>query len=203
MKPTNTHRHPWRTFSVLGAAALLILTSAGCLPRPTPAPLPTLRPTSTPVPSVTQAPTNTPAPRLPTPTPTPAYLITTVDLGETIELGDLVLTLAPIPPISEAFTPAEGRRFVLLDLTIQNVGERVAGINAGRDLVLKDDTQQIYRINPAAVAATGGATPDVDLAPGEIIRAQIGFDVPLSARNLVLSFAADRFDAGRIFIRLP
>ncbi len=158
----------------------------------------------------------------PLPTATPSYLITTVTVGETIELGDLLLTVTripgasdtPTPPVEEA--PAEGdaaaevpaateptRQLVLLDLIIQNTGERVVGINSTRELILKDNTDQVYRISSAALAAIGGTTPDVDLAPGETIRAQAGFDVPAGASGLVLSFSADKFNAGRIFVRLP
>jgi hypothetical protein len=228
MKPTNTHRQRWQAISVLSAALLLLVASAGCLPRRTPAPLPTLPPTSTPAPTSTPTATWTPVP-LPTPGPlptaTPSYLITTVTAGETIEVGDLVLTVTRIPwseiapappaeagepdPAAEAGdaaptpTPEPRRQLVLLELTIQNAGERVVGINSARELILKDSTDQVYRISAAALAAIGGTTPDVDLAPGETIRAQLGFDVPVEASDLTLSFAADRFNAGRIFVRLP
>jgi hypothetical protein len=148
----------------------------------------------------------------PVPTATPSYLITTATAGETVEVGDLVLTVTRIPWAPNTPDPESGdagpapesaRQLVLLDLTIQNTGERVAGINSVRDLILKDSTEQVYKISAAALAAIGGTTPDVDLAPGETIRAQLGFDVPAQASDLTLSFAADRFDAGRIFIRLP
>ncbi len=188
---------------MLGAAVLLLFVSAGCLPRSTPAPLPTLRPTPTPMPSATPAPTNTPAPRPPTPTPTPSYLITTVDIDETIEVGNLLMTVTEISPVNNAPEPAPGRRFILLDLTIENTGDLLVGINSLRELVLKDSSNQIYRISSAAMAATGGTTPDVDVAPGETVRAQVGFEVPTNARNLELTFVADRFEAGKIFIRLP
>jgi hypothetical protein len=150
------------------------------------------------------------------PTATPSYLITTVTAGETIEVGDLVLSVtiipqagnapAPEPETGEADpdpTPEPRRQLVLLDLVITNTGDRVVGINSVRELVLKDSSDQIYRISAAALATIGGTTPDVDLAPGETIRAQLGFDVPVEASDLTLSFAADKFGAGRIFIRLP
>lgn len=222
MKPT-THRQQRQALSVLGAAVLLLVSAAGCPARSTPAPLPTLPPTSTPAPTATPTATWTPVPFPtpgPVPTATPSYLITTVTAGETVEIGDLVLTVTRIPWAANTPTPpAEGdaeavaqgadapaepaRQLVLLDLTIQNVGEHVVGINSARELVLKDSTDQVYRISAAALAIIGGTTPDVDLAPGETIRAQLGFDVPVTASDLMLSFAADKFNAGRIFIRLP
>ncbi|MFZ2360468.1 MAG: DUF4352 domain-containing protein [Anaerolineae bacterium] len=217
MKPTNTHRQRRQAFSVLGAAVLLLFSATACPSRSTPVPLPTLPPTSTPAPTATPTATWTPIPFPtpgPVPTATPSYLITTVSAGETVEIGDLVLTVTRIPWAPNTPTPpAEGdaqataaeptRQLVLLDLTIQNAGDLVVGINSARELVLKDNTDQVYRISPAALATIGGTTPDVDLAPGETIRAQLGFDVPVSASDLMLSFAADKFNAGRIFVRLP
>lgn len=228
MTSNHSQRQRWQVPCVLAAAVLLLVASAGCLPRRTPAPLPTLPPTSTPAPTSTPTATWTPVP-LPTagplPTATPSYLITTVTAGETIEIGDLALTVTripwapatPTPPAEESrvdgdaeavqeepsAAPEPVRQLVLLDLTIQNVGQRVVGINSAREIVLKDGTDQVYRINAAALAAIGGTTPDVDLAPGETIRAQVGFDVPANASDLMLSFSADRFNAGRIFVQLP
>ncbi len=196
----------WSALGVMGAALLLLFSSAACLPRRTPVPLPTLPPTSTPAPSPTPTATWTPAPRpteTPTATPTPPYPITTVNMGETITLADLVMTVNEITGAAAEPNPETGRRFVLLDLTIQNSGERVVGISSARDLILKDGVDQIYRISSAAVAAIQGTTPDVDIAPGETIRAQAGFDVPAEASGLILSFSADKFGAGRVFIQLP
>jgi len=215
MEPTNTHRQRRQAFSVLGAALLLLFSATACPSRSTPVPLPTLPPTSTPAPTATPTATWTPIPFPtpgPVPTATPSYLITTVTAGETIEVGDLVLTVTRIPWAAITPNPETGdagpapqpaRQLVLLDLTIQNAGEHVVGINSARELVLKDSTDQVYRISAAALATIGGTTPDVDLAPGETIRAQLGFDVPVSASDLTLSFAADKFNAGRIFVRLP
>jgi hypothetical protein len=189
---------------LVALAAALVLAGASCFSAATPAPLPALRPTNTPASTATPTPTRTPAPLptlTPTPTSTPPYQITTLAAGETLALGDLVLTVAPIAGAAPA--AQQGRQLVLLSLAIQNVGEQLVSINAARDLVLKDGADQFYKISAAAVAAIRGTTPDVDLTPGETVRAQIGFDVPAEARDLVLSFAADRFRAGRIFVRLP
>lgn len=202
------HVRRWRRLCMLCLAVIFVLAS--CVSRPTPVPRPALRPTDTPAPTATPTPTQTqellPLPTLtPTPTPTPSYLITTIAAGETVALGDLVLTVGraltstlDAPPAAE-----EGRQVVLLDVAIQNTGDRVVSIDSARELVLKDSADQIYKISPAAVAAVGGTTLDVDLAPGEAVRARIGFDVPVETGELTLSFAADKFNAGRILVRVP
>jgi hypothetical protein len=198
----------WRRYFVLCLAVIFVLAAASCVPRRTPAPRPELRPTDTPAPTMTPTPTRTPEPLptlTPTPTATPPYLITTITAGETVELGDLVLAVTRVltPTLDAPPAAEEGRQLVLLDVAIQNAGDRVVSINSARELVLKDSADQVYKISPAAVAAVGGTTLDVDLAPGETVRARIGFDVPADAGDLMLSFGADKFRAGRIFVRLP
>jgi len=196
----------WQLLSGLGAALILVLASGACFSTPTPVPIPTLLPTPTLEPTATPVPTRTATPRptaTATPTATPSYLITSAAVDETVTVGDLVLTVTQIASSTvDAPGPEVGRQFVLLELTIQNTGDHVIGINPTRDLIMKDGSDQIYKISSAAMAATGGTTPDVDLAPGETIRAQIGFSVPLEAGGLQLAFGADRFRAGKIFIRL-
>lgn len=199
MKTTQPHRTV-----LLGIAALFLLTSAACFSAPTPAALPALQLTQIPTSTPTFTPTRA-AIRLPisTPTSTPSYLVTTIATGETLTLGDLELTISPISTDEATSAAQPGRQLVLLDLVIQNTGEQLVSINAPHDFILKDSTDRVYRINTAAVATIRGTIPDVDLTPGEVVRAQLGFDLPANAGDLTLSFAADKFRAGRIFIRLP
>ena len=186
--------HRRRQFAVLCLAGLLVLASASCLAAPTPAPRPALRTISTLAPAAAPSPSHTPEPlpaRPARPTPTPSYRITTASVDETIAVAGLVMTVARIA----APGPELERQRVVLDLAIQNVGEDTVSIDSARELVLKDSTNQIYRISPAVLAAIGGAPPDVDLAPGETIRAQTAFDAPITATGLMLSFAADSTSA--------
>ena len=198
--------HRRRRLFAQGIAAVWVFAGASCFATPTPAPRPPLRLLGTPAPAATALPTRSPEPlpALPrTPTPVPSYPITTTAVGETIAVGDLVMTVIPLPAPDTALDPETGRRLVLLDLTIRNVGKRLVGINAARELVLKDNKDQVYQISPEAVAAIRGTIPDVDVAPGETIRAQVGFEVPIDSSGLVLTFGADKFQAGKIFVQLP
>lgn len=199
-----------RPLFVLCLTVIFAMATASCVSTPTPVPLPTLRPTDTPAPTPTVMPTSTQTPKpLPTLTATPttaaAYLITSMAEGETLSLGNLVLTVSRVltstletPPVAE-----EGRQLVVLDVTMQNTGTSVVSIDSGRELVLKDNTNQVYKINAAAVTAVGGTTLDLDLAPGETVQGRIGFDVPAKAAELTLAVSADKFGAGRILVRLP
>lgn len=196
----------------LGITVAFLLTNAGCFSTPTPAALPTLQLTSTPT-AVAATPTTTPTHSssvlLPTPTLTPIptlepiYQSTTITAGETFALGDLVLTVTLVPTTTVIPTAQPGRQLVFLDMVIQNTGEQLVSINADEDFILKDNTNRFYRIDTAAVTAIRGTVPNINLMPGETIRAQLGFNVPANVNGLTLSFAADKFKAGRIFVGLP
>lgn len=173
-------------------------------PAPTLQPLATRTltptPTATPIPSPTWTPAPPPEPTA-TPTPFPA------SAGEFLQAGDLAMSvvLRPTPelaPESEnGSTP--GRRFVLVDVIMPNTGDKLVASNSAREFILKDSADQIYKISARAVAAAGDVTPDINLAPGETIEAQAGFEVPQDVSGLVLTFLADQFSAGKIVFRLP
>ncbi len=185
-------------------AVLAVIASTACSSKSPSAQLPKLRPSPTPAATATPMPTGTRVIRsTPALAASSSYPITTVNLDETVTVGDLVLNVAEIPATAVSSAPQPGRQWVLLTLMMQNIGEQLVSINTARDLMLKDSANRFYKIALPAVAAIRGTAPDVDLAPGETVRAQLGFDVPAEARELVLSFAADKFKAGRIFITLP
>ncbi len=201
--PTGDGRLPLWVWFIVGAVAFLMLAfmaSTYFSTPPAPPPTPVI-PTATPRPTPTVAPTWTPLPTVAL--EDRQMRITTAALGEKIEAGYLILTAKAIAPRSSDAQPAPGSRWVLLDLTIENTGGAVVAINSAREFILKDDTNQIYKISPAAVAVAGGTTPDVDLGPYETIRAQVGFEAPTGAQGLMLNFAADKFKAGRILIAVP
>ena len=56
--------------------------------------------------------------------------------------------------------------------------------------MLKDRTDQIYKVSAKATTAARGTLPDMTLAPGEQIVAQVGYEVPVTATGLVFTFAS-------------
>lgn len=196
-----TGRRTMRAALLLGVMLVTAALLAGCGDDFAPMPTPTRAPTRTPTMIPTRPPTATPAPK---PTATP-YPLLEGNVGQPVEAGKLILVVnSVISPTVDAKTgPAAGNRFVVLDLAIQNTGDTAVPITVSREMVLKDSTDQIYKVSARAVAAVRGATPDVNLAPGERIVAQVGYEVPLSATGLVFTFSADRFGTGKVFVQLP
>ncbi len=126
-------------------------------------------------------------------------------VGDIIEIGDLTITVNEVtnPPGDSFNKPDEGKVFVVVDVTIQNRGSEAASISSLLQMSLKDDTGQVYDLDLMASAASGGTAPDGEIAPGETIRGQVGFQVPEDATGLVFVFDADVWGFGKVFVTLP
>jgi len=95
-----------------------------------------------------------------------------------------------------------GNMFVAVDLTLENRGAEAKAVSSLIQMYLKDSSGQKYDLDLAASVASGGATPDGEIAPGEKIRGQVGFQVPQDAKGLVFIFDADVFGHGKAFVAL-
>jgi len=126
-------------------------------------------------------------------------------IGDVIEIGDLTLTVNEVssPPGDSFNKPDEGNKFVVVDVTIKNQSSEAASVSSMLQMSLKDNTGQGYDVDLMASAASGGATPDGEIAPGETIRGQVGFQVPEDATDLVFVFDADVWGFGKVFVALP
>jgi hypothetical protein len=54
-----------------------------------------------------------------------------------------------------------------------------------------------------ASVASGNSSPDGEIAPGETVRGQIGFQVPATATGLTFVFDADVWGTGKASVALP
>jgi hypothetical protein len=126
-------------------------------------------------------------------------------IGDTIEIGDLTLTVNEVtnPPGDDFSKPDEGNIFVVVDVTITNGSSEAANVSSLMQMSLKDDTGQVYDLDLMASAASGGTTPDGEIAPGETIRGQVGFQVPEDASGMVFVFDSDVWGFGKVFVVLP
>jgi hypothetical protein len=129
----------------------------------------------------------------------------TFNVGDIIEIGTLTLTVNDVTyPTGDQFNqPDSGNKFLVVDLTVENKGDSAASISTILQMWLKDSAGQKYDFDLMASVASGGTTPDGEIAPGEKIRGQVGFQVPENATDLVFVFDADIFGSGKIFVALP
>jgi hypothetical protein len=131
--------------------------------------------------------------------------LTTYAVGDVIEIGDLTITVNEVnnPPGDSFSRPDEGNEFLVVDVTITNRSAEAVAISSVLQMFVKDATGQYYVLDIMASAASGGTTPDGEVAPGETIRGQAGFQVPEDATNLVFVFDASVWGYGKVFVALP
>jgi hypothetical protein len=126
-------------------------------------------------------------------------------VGDAIQTGDLVLTVNEVttPKDSQLAKPKAGMHFLIVDVTVENKATKAANLSSMLQMRLKDASGQAYGVDLMASTTSGGKTPDGELAPGEKIKGQIGYEVPEDAEGLLFVFDRDVFGAGRIFVQLP
>lgn len=129
----------------------------------------------------------------------------TFAVGDVIEIGDLGLIVHGVTfPTGDDFTqPDAGNRFVVVDVAVENRTDSAQAISSMLQMQLKDATGQLYDVDLMAQVASGGTSPDGELAPGETLRGQVGFQVPADATNLIFVFDGDFLGAGKAFVALP
>ncbi len=130
--------------------------------------------------------------------------ITTFEVGDIIEIGDLGLVVNEVTfPTGDDFNqPDDGKKFIVVDLSITNNTDTAQAISSLLQMEIKDATGQSYDVDLMASVAAGGASPDGELAPGETLRGQVGYQVPVGAQDLVFVFDGDVFGSGKVFVKI-
>ena len=124
--------------------------------------------------------------------------------GDIVDIGDFILVVNSVESSSgsDFVKPAEGNKFVVVDLTVENKLDESVVVSSLIQMSLKDATGQNYDVNILASAAGGASTPDGELAPGEKLRGQVAFEVPSDAEGLVFVFAPNLLGTGRAFVAI-
>ncbi len=125
-------------------------------------------------------------------------------IGEQIEISGLVIQVLGVsyPAGTDFIKPKEGYKFVSVDVRVENQGETVQEITSIVQMYLKDNTGQKYTFHLGAQSIIDSGLPDDELQPGEIIRGQIGYQVPGDTADLIFVFDAEVFGFGKVFIAL-
>lgn len=126
------------------------------------------------------------------------------EVGEPIEFSGLLIEILEVsyPAGTEIIKPKEGYQFVGIDIQIENQGSAVQEITSVVQMYLKDETGQKFTFHLGAQSLLDTGLPDDELQPGELVRGQIGFQVPESAQEIVFVFDAEVFGFGKLFIAL-
>lgn len=129
----------------------------------------------------------------------------TYNVGDVITMGTINITVNEVLyPAGDNFNkPDPGFKFLVVDLMIENTGTTAISVSSLLQMSIKDASSQKYNVDLMASVASGGSSPDGEIAPGEKLRGQVGFQVPENASGLVFVFDADVWGSGKVFIALP
>lgn len=129
----------------------------------------------------------------------------TYNVGDVIAMGTTNITVNEVLyPAGDQFNqPNANFKFLVVDITIENLSATAISVSTLLQMSVKDSSSQKYDVDLMASVASGGTTPDGELAPGEKLRGQVGFQVPVSATGLVFVFDADVWGSGKVFVALP
>ena len=199
---------PLRRFRYLPFIVVTILTlfaTMGCDPEEpelVATAVPTDNPTSTTDLKVTAEPVPTVQVANPQPTATPQFQV--YNVGDTVRLGDLHVTVNSVRASlgDDFFTPEEENYFIYVDVTFRNEGNKPEVVSTLLSMEIRDAEGRSYDVDLSAIAAAGSPSPDGEIAPGDTIRGEVGYQLPTSATDLTWRFSGDIFRLGQAVFSL-
>lgn len=117
-------------------------------------------------------------------------------VGDQVKVGDtFVVTVNSFKtnPGDDIFKPKSGNKFVVVDVTLKNVGSDEQDISSLLQFTLKDATGQKYD----ETIISNVTPPDGKLAAGDIIKGQIAYEVAASQHDFTFAFEADIISSGQ------
>ena len=195
----------FRYLTYIVVAILTLFATMGCDPEEpelVATAVPTDNPTSMPDPKVTAEPVPTGRAANPQPTASPQFQV--FNVGDTVRLGDLHITVNSVRASlgDNFFTPEEGNYFIYVDVTFRNEGNKPEVVSTLLSMEIRDAEGRSYDVDLSAVAAADSPSPDGEIAPGDTIRGEVGYQLPASATDLTWRFSGDIFRLGQAVFSL-
>ena len=199
------------TPSATGAPATpkpTVTVAATPSPTDTPEPSPTTTTDSTnatPTPTATPEPTPEPQPTsTATPEPTATPQTQTFNVGDTVQLGNLHVTVNGTRGSrgDDFWTPDEGNYFVYVDVTFRNDGDESELVSTLLQMELRDAEGFSYSVDFGAASISDKTPPDGEIAPGGTLRGEVGYQIPMDATGLTWRFSGDIFRLGQAIFAL-
>ena len=117
-------------------------------------------------------------------------------VGDQVKVGDTFIATVnsfKTNPGDDIFKPKSGNKFVVVDVTLKNVGSKEQDISSLLQFTLKDATGQKYD----ETIISNVTPPDGKLAAGDIIKGQIAYEVAASQHDFTFAFEADIISSGQ------
>ena len=125
-------------------------------------------------------------------------------LGDSAEiLGQVIQVIGVTYPADEEITrPQEGYKSIVVEILIENQGDKTLYFTGPDQLYLKDSSGQKYSDDSLALPAGSDDHVIGSLEPGESIQGRMAFLVPQDADGLIFVFDPDMFELGKVFLAL-
>jgi hypothetical protein len=105
------------------------------------------------------------------------------------------------PPGDEVTQPEPGKRFMLVDVTIENVGSEPATVSSLLNTEIRDSEGRSYGLSFSATMLGESQQPEGNLAPGVYMRGPFGYQIPRESGPLQWVFK-EPFGSGRVVFNL-
>lgn len=130
--------------------------------------------------------------------------IETFNIGDVVAFENTSLTVNGLSfSTGNQFNePEEGYKYLLVDITIENTSSDALNISTLLQMYVKDSDHRKYSVDIMASIESSSSLPEGELSPGESVRGQVGYQVPIDASGLVFALEADMFEFGKIFVDL-
>lgn len=138
-----------------------------------------------------------PGPAPTTPDPPQIY-----EVGDTVQLGDYKITVNKVRLDSggEWFGPDEGEAWVVIDCTLENVGDKPLPVSS----MLMFDLMDIDgRSQDMTMMADTKGQLDGEIAAGRRMSGEIAYSVPLDIEGMEFVFKGDILRTGQAIFALP
>jgi hypothetical protein len=125
-------------------------------------------------------------------------------VGDIISINNTILVVLgwDNPPGGDFNPPAEGKKYLAVDVLLANQGDNSFNISPVFQMTLKDLSGQKYNVNGKANLASGSNTPNGEINPGEIIRGKVGFHIPEDQSHFIFVFEANLWGLGEVSVDL-
>lgn len=129
----------------------------------------------------------------------------TFAVGDQVKLGKFVLVVNqvtdPFVSSNEFDTPEDGKRYVGVDVSVTNDGDKPESVSSLMCFDLLDATGQKYTV---ALVVGAPAAPDGEVDPGQPLRGTLTYEIPqtVPTADLSLKFKCDLLSNGSATVKL-
>ncbi|HEY7127687.1 MAG TPA: DUF4352 domain-containing protein [Ktedonobacterales bacterium] len=112
-------------------------------------------------------------------------------VGDQVKIGSdwLVIVNSVKTSKGSSFSPPQqGNTYLVVDVTVKNLGSQKQTVSSLLSFTLKDSTGQKY---DEAITSGVGTPPDGDLTAGDQLKGQLVYEVPATQKQFTLAFNPD------------